>query len=111
MSPTIINIPFDSGGALDRYIKFRGGSRSLRKILVASNGLAAIKFIKSIRLWCQQTLGDRNAVKLLAMCSEDDRRNFNRFLDFADSVALVDGGKSSINYGNVSLIVSIATQN
>lgn len=88
----------------------RGGTRFIRRILIASNGMAAMKFIKSIKDWCGSTFGDRNRISLCVMCSTDDRENFSKFIDHSDNLICVTGGKSANNYGNVELIVETAVK-
>jgi phage tail protein X len=34
---------------VEEYVKARGGKRVIRKILVANNGLAAVRFIRRLR--------------------------------------------------------------
>lgn len=100
----------DENDNLHTYVCCRGGSRSFRKILIACNGLAAIKFIKSIRLWSFQWFGSGDAIQLIAMCSADDNDNYSRFIDLAGGLKLVVSGKSHLNYGNVDLVVQIAME-
>lgn len=35
--------------SLDEYVKSKGGNRTISKILIANNGIAAVKAIRSIR--------------------------------------------------------------
>ena len=50
---------FDSVGD---FVRQRGGDHAIRKILIANNGLGAIKAIRSIRKWCFQTFGNERMV-------------------------------------------------
>ena len=36
---------------VDDFVSFSGGSHPIRKILIANNGIGAIKAIRSIRRW------------------------------------------------------------
>ena len=92
----------------EQYVKSRDGKRYIRRILIASNGMAAMKFIRSIKDWCTITFGDRNVVSLCVMCSEDDSESLSKYIEYSDNVVCVPGGKSSLNYGNVELIVETA---
>lgn len=107
MCPVVSGLNYDDT-VLEQFVKSRDGKRCLRRILIASNGMAAMKFIKSINDWCSITFGDRNVVSLCVMCSEDDRESLSKFIEYSDNIVCVPGGKSSLNYGNVELIVETA---
>ena len=41
---------------------------------MANNGLAAVKFMRSIRSWAYQTFGSSRAIALVAMATPEDIR-------------------------------------
>jgi hypothetical protein len=43
---------------VENFVKKIGGTRVLQRILIASNGMAATKFIMSIRQWAYMVLGE-----------------------------------------------------
>lgn len=43
-------------------------------VLVANNGLAAVKFMRSIRSWATQSLGTNKAISLVALATPNDIR-------------------------------------
>ena len=50
-TPAVINGPVESGAAalVDEYCKSLGGTRPIHSVLIANNGIAAVKFINSVR--------------------------------------------------------------
>jgi hypothetical protein len=51
-----------SGSTLLDYVARTGGSHVIKRVLVANNGIAAVKVIRSIRKWCYETLGNEREV-------------------------------------------------
>ncbi|CAF4758891.1 unnamed protein product, partial [Rotaria magnacalcarata] len=43
------------------------GSRVINKILIANNGIAAVKCMRSIRRWSYEMYRDEHAIKFVAM--------------------------------------------
>ena len=41
-------------------------------ILISSNGIAAVKFIRSVRSWAYKTFGDERAIAMVAMATPED---------------------------------------
>jgi len=62
-----------------------GGKRSLQRILIANNGMAATKAILSMRQWAYMTLGDERAIEFVAMATRDDLNANAEFIRLADS--------------------------
>lgn len=77
-------------------------------VLVANNGIAAVKFIRSIRSWAYKTFGNERAVALVAMATPEDMRIDAEHIRMADQFVEVPGGSNNNNYGNVQLIVQVA---
>ena len=78
------------------YVSQRGGSSLIKKILIANNGMAATKFILSIRQWAHMELGDEKAIKFVAMASPEDLKANAEFIRFADSFVEVTGLESHL---------------
>lgn len=93
---------------LEEFVADRGGLRVLRKVLVANNGIAAVKCMRSIRQWCYHTFGDENMVKFVAMATPEDLRVGAEYIKLADAYEEVPGGKNNRNYANVDVIVDVA---
>ena len=49
-------------GSVEEYVAFCGGDHVLKRVLVANNGLGAIKAIRSIRRWSFETFGNERQV-------------------------------------------------
>lgn len=48
--------------SLEEYCKQRGGTRPIRRIFIANNGIAAVKCIRSVRRWGYETFGNEREV-------------------------------------------------
>ncbi|KAI8812785.1 acetyl-CoA carboxylase [Cladochytrium replicatum] len=84
------------------------GTVVITKVLIANNGMAAVKAIRSIRKWAYETFGDERAIQFTAMCTPEDLKVNAEFIRMADQYVEVPGGTSNNNYSNVDLIVDIA---
>ncbi|KAG2445384.1 hypothetical protein HXX76_000006 [Chlamydomonas incerta] len=93
---------------LEQYVQELGGDRPIYSVLVANNGLAAVKFMRSVRSWASQALGNARAVSLVALATPDDMRINAEHISLADQFVEVPGGTNNNNYANVELIVQIA---
>eukprot|EP00884_Botryococcus_braunii_P014175 jgi/Botrbrau1/22759/Bobra.0132s0090.2 len=85
-----------------------GGDKAIHSVLVANNGIAAVKFMRSIRSWAYKTFGNERAVALVAMATPEDMRVDAEHIRMADQFVEVTGGSNNNNYANVSLIVQVA---
>ena len=54
-----INSMFES---VDAFVEWSGGTHAIKKILVANNGIGALKAIRSIRRWSYETFGNERMV-------------------------------------------------
>uniref|UniRef100_A0A0E0B9J6 Uncharacterized protein n=1 Tax=Oryza glumipatula TaxID=40148 RepID=A0A0E0B9J6_9ORYZ len=90
------------------FCKALGGDSPIHSVLVASNGMAAVKFIRSIRIWNLETFGLENAILLVAMATPEDLKMNAEHIRIADKFVEVPGGTNNNNYANVQLIVEIA---
>merc|ERR1719408_603236 len=93
--------------AMETYVKERGGSHVIRRILIANNGMAATKTIMSIRNWAYNTFGDERAVQFVVMATPEDLKANAEFIRRADEFVEVPGGSNANNYANVQLIVDL----
>lgn len=50
--------------SLEDYVRFLGGTRPIQRVLIANNGIAAVKAIRSIRRWAYETFGNERKVCL-----------------------------------------------
>lgn len=77
-------------------------------ILISSNGIAAVKFIRSVRAWAYKTFGDERAITLVAMATPEDLKINAEHLRMADQFVEVPGGLNTNNFKNVPLITQVA---
>ncbi len=87
-----------------------GGDRvhPITKILIANNGIGAVKCIRSVRRFSYDSFGDERAITFVVMATPEDLRSNAEFIRMADMVVDVPGGSNNNNYANVKLIVEIA---
>ncbi|GFP84525.1 acetyl-coa carboxylase 1 [Phtheirospermum japonicum] len=100
-SPTMV-------AEVDEFCNALGGKRPIHSILIANNGMAAVKFIRSIRTWAYETFGSDKAILLVAMATPEDMRINAEHIRIADKFVEVPGGTNNNNYANVQLIVEMA---
>mmetsp|Transcript_28574 Transcript_28574/g.51772 ORF Transcript_28574/g.51772 Transcript_28574/m.51772 type:complete len:2160 (-) Transcript_28574:247-6726(-) len=95
---------------LDAYVNQCGGSKPLRKILIASNGMAAAKAMMSMRQWAhlEAGMGSGTTFTFVAMATREDLDANADFVRLADTFVEVPPGKNVNNYANVDLICKIA---
>ena len=97
-----------SAALYESWVRASGGTRPIRRILVANNGMAAAKFILSIRNWLFETFGDEHLIHIIAMATPEDMKASAKHLHLADAYYEVPGGPNFNNYANVSVITSMA---
>ncbi|KAJ8436418.1 hypothetical protein Cgig2_013459 [Carnegiea gigantea] len=93
---------------VDEFCCALGGKKPIHSILIANNGMAAVKFIRSVRTWAYETFGTEKAILLVAMATPEDMRINAEHIRIADQFVEVPGGTNNNNYANVQLIVEMA---
>ncbi|CCD26626.1 uncharacterized protein NDAI_0I00570 [Naumovozyma dairenensis CBS 421] len=93
---------------LKEFVKSHGGHTVISKILIANNGIAAVKEIRSVRKWAYETFGDDRTIQFVAMATPEDLEANAEYIRMADQYVEVPGGTNNNNYANVDLIVDIA---
>lgn len=93
--------------SVSEYVKSLNGNRVIQKILVANNGLAAVKGIRSMRRWAVETFGC-NVLQFVVMATPEDIQANAEYIRLADELVQVAGEGNSNNYANVKLIVDTA---
>ena len=94
---------------VDEFCRALGGHRPIHSILIANNGMAAVKFIRSVRTWAYETFGTEKAILLVAMATPEDMRINAEHIRIADQFVEVPGGTNNNNYANVQLIVEVCS--
>ncbi|XP_062200626.1 acetyl-CoA carboxylase 1-like [Phragmites australis] len=97
-----------SPSEVDEFCRALGGESPIHSVLVANNGMAAVKFMRSIRTWALETFGTEKAILLVAMATPEDLKINAEHIRIADQFIEVPGGTNNNNYANVQLIVEIA---
>lgn len=97
-----------SFASVDEYVKAQGGSRAITSVLIANNGISAVKAIRSVRQWSYEMFADEHKVKFVCMATPEDLRANAEYIRMAEHVVEVPGGANNNNYANVTLIVEIA---
>lgn len=61
---------------VSEYVKELGGNKSrvIEKVLIANNGVAAVKAIRSIRRWAYEVFGNEKAISFVVMATPEDLR-------------------------------------
>ncbi|KNC52811.1 acetyl-CoA carboxylase [Thecamonas trahens ATCC 50062] len=93
---------------VESYVKAKGGSRVIRKCLVANNGIAAVKTIRSVRDWAYTTFGSESAIQFVVMVTPEDLAANAAYIRMAEEAIEVPGGTNNNNYANVDQIVDVA---
>ncbi|OQR88272.1 acetyl-CoA carboxylase [Achlya hypogyna] len=99
------NIAFTS---MAQYVEEMQGRRPVTKMLIANNGISAVKAIRSIRKWAYETFGNERMVQFVVMATPEDLRANAEYIRMAEHVVEVPGGSNNNNYANVMLIVELA---
>ncbi|KAI0358341.1 acetyl CoA carboxylase [Trametes cingulata] len=107
---------FIGGNSLDKapsgpvtdFVKQHGGHTVITKVLIANNGIAAVKEIRSIRQWSYETFGTERAIEFTVMATPEDLKVNAEYIRMADRYVEVPGGSNNNNYANVDLIVDVA---
>lgn len=100
--------PHRTFASVEEYVKETQGKRAIRSVLIANNGMAALKAIRSIRMWCYEMFADERKISFVVMATPEDLRANAEYIRMAEHVVEVPGGANNNNYANVALIVEIA---
>ncbi|XP_069470784.1 acetyl-CoA carboxylase 1 isoform X2 [Ambystoma mexicanum] len=85
-----------------------GGNKVIEKVLIANNGIAAVKCMRSIRRWSYEVFRNERALRFVVMVTPEDLKANAEYIKMADHYVPVPGGPNNNNYANVELIVDIA---
>ncbi|CAH7671288.1 acetyl-CoA carboxylase [Phakopsora pachyrhizi] len=90
------------------FVRRKGGHSVISKILIANNGIAAVKEIRSVRKWAYETFGSERAIEFVVMATPEDLKVNADYIRMADRYVEVPGGSNNNNYANVDVIVDVA---
>ncbi|XP_019657379.1 acetyl-CoA carboxylase 2 isoform X2 [Ailuropoda melanoleuca] len=85
-----------------------GGDRVIEKVLIANNGIAAVKCMRSVRRWAYEMFRNERAIRFVVMVTPEDLKANAEYIKMADQYVPVPGGPNNNNYANVELVVDIA---
>lgn len=100
-----VSLPF---ATVEEFVEWSEGDHVIKKVLIANNGIGAVKAIRSIRRWAYDTFGNEKIIQFVVMATPDDMKANAEFIRMADIVVDVPGGSNNNNYANVNLICEIA---
>ncbi|XP_077999917.1 acetyl-CoA carboxylase-like [Glandiceps talaboti] len=92
----------------EEFVRKFGGDRNINKVLIANNGIAAVKCMRSIRRWAYEVFRNERAIQFVAMVTPEDLKANAEYIRMADHYVPVPGGSNNNNYANVDLIVETA---
>lgn len=107
-TPSEPRTSFSQDQSLQKYVSSFGGKRVIKKILIANNGIAAVKAIRSIRRWAYETFGDERTIEFVSMATPEDVTANAEYVRMADMWTSVPGGSNNRNFANVDLICDLA---
>ncbi|XP_042297368.1 acetyl-CoA carboxylase 2 [Sceloporus undulatus] len=90
------------------FITRFGGNHVIEKVLIANNGIAAVKCMRSIRRWSYEMFRNERAIRFVVMVTPEDLKANAEYIKMADQYVPVPGGTNNNNYANVELIVDIS---
>ncbi|TSO98495.1 Acetyl-CoA carboxylase 2 [Bagarius yarrelli] len=90
------------------FVKRFGGTRVIDKVLIANNGIAAVKCMRSIRRWSYEMFRNERTIRFVVMVTPEDLKANAEYIKMADHYVPVPGGTNNNNYANVEMIVDIA---
>ncbi len=108
MPPSISGVMDVADSAISRFVIDHEGDNPIHRILVASNGLGALKGIRSIKNWAYEVFGNENVIEFIVMATKEDIEGNAEYIKIADRYVEVPPGPNNFNYANVDLIVSLA---
>ncbi|KAH9861471.1 acetyl-coenzyme-A carboxylase [Plenodomus biglobosus] len=95
-------------GKVKDFVAANDGHTVITNVLIANNGIAAVKEIRSVRKWAYETFGDERAIQFTVMATPEDLQANAEYIRMADQYVEVPGGTNNNNYANVELIVDVA---
>lgn len=97
--------PFRS---VEEYVKAKKGRKAINKILIANNGISAVKAIRSMRKWAYEMFENDRIIQFVVMATPEDMEANAEYIRMSDEYVEVPGGTNNNNYANVTRIIEIA---
>nr|XP_027200382.1 acetyl-CoA carboxylase-like [Dermatophagoides pteronyssinus] len=96
--------------SLDEFLQANGAKRKIKRVLIANNGNAAIKFAMSVRQWCLETFNNAHEIELVGLVTPEDENSNAEYISYCDFIERVPGGSNNYNYASIDVIVECANQ-
>lgn len=96
---------------VSEFVEKHGGNCPIQRVLLANNGIAAVKEMRSVRKWTYEMFSNDRIIEFVAMATPDDFKANAEYIKMADRVVEVPGGSNNNNFANVDLIVRLAQEN
>jgi acetyl-CoA carboxylase/biotin carboxylase 1 len=93
---------------LQAWVSAHQGTHVINRLLIANNGLAAVKAIMSIREWAQDNFQQSHIISIVCMATKEDIKSNSEYIRMSDELIEVPGGTNSNNYANVQVIITTA---
>ncbi|KAA0193651.1 hypothetical protein HAZT_HAZT006194 [Hyalella azteca] len=94
----------------EEFVRRMGGTKAINSVLIANNGIAAVKCMHSIRRWSYEIFKNDRQIQFVVMVTEEDLKAGADYIKLADRTVQVPGGANNNNYANVKLIVDLAVR-
>ncbi|XP_053202232.1 acetyl-CoA carboxylase-like isoform X2 [Panonychus citri] len=106
--PNLCSHEVDAIPTPEEFVNRFDGLKVINKVLIANNGIAAVKCMRSIRRWSYEIFRNERAIRFIVMVTPEDLKANAEYIKMADHYVPVPGGPNNNNYANVDLIVDIA---
>ena len=73
-----------SYNTVKEFVSKSGGTLEISRILIATNGIAAVKAMRSLHHWAYETFRNEHALRFIAMATEEDLRANAEYIKMAD---------------------------
>lgn len=83
--------------SVKEFVAKSGGTLEINRILIATNGIAAVKAMRSLHHWAYETFRNEKALRFIAMATEEDLRANAEYIKMADHYVKVRVASVSIS--------------
>ncbi|CAL2038637.1 unnamed protein product [Caenorhabditis brenneri] len=95
---------------IDEFVRKLEKGKSIKRVLIANNGLAAMKCLISIRQWLHYQFDTSSIVSFVCIATEDEMKSASHYLKLADEIVMAPAGSNSNNFANVEVITKLALE-
>jgi biotin carboxylase len=94
--------------SLKQFVHAKGGKRAIQRVMIANNGNAAVKAMRSIRQWAYEHFGKEDMITFIVMATPEDVKANAEYVRLGDEYISCPGGGNNNNYANVTLVAELA---